>query len=330
MNKILETAVAYWRSAVLFNALSLNLFEKIGERLTTPEELADSTGEDTASLKRLLRALAAMKLLLRVDDRYRCSEDTLSSLIAGREKNLSHFCRVVGEDFFGGYWVNLSKPARVFQPEPVIVEESPADPALFTLAMQNLSLQGEASALIDAVDLSDKHYLLDLGAGSASYTIAFCRKNPSLQATVIDKPEVMEVARRIILENEQQDRIQTIGADWDDTDYREEFDAVLLSDVLYQEEAKSQKLVKIAQQALKPGGKLVIRGYFLDDTDDRLFPALFDINMQVHGKDQRSFEVAEIIPWLDSIDMTDIQSNPLTELSYLITAVKPAKNAESK
>ena len=328
MNEIFKTSIAYWESAVLFSALRINLFEKLGENPSTAEEIAFKCGIETDPVSRILRALAAMKLLRRDQDKYYCTGETMESLIPGREKNLTHFCRIMGEDFTNGLWLDLTKSGQRFDPVPQIVNESPVSHEIFTLGMQNLAQLGEAEALVKAADLSSAENLLDLGCGSGAYSIALCRKNPHLQAVVVDLPEVTAVTRKIIDENELDERIQVIPKCWEEVDYEEEFDAVLLSDVLYRSAMKCKELIVTVFKALKPGGQIIIRGYFLDDANDRLFPALFDINLSRSNSSQKNPEIGEVKGWLEEAGFEVTSAGHLTEMSSLLTGIKPVSKQD--
>ena len=328
MNEIFKTSIAYWESAVLFSALRINLFEKLGENPSTAEEIAFKCGIETDPVSRILRALAVMKLLRRDQDKYYCTGETMESLIPGREKNLTHFCRIMGEDFTNGLWLDLTKSGQRFDPVPQIVNESPVSHEIFTLGMQNLAQLGEAEALVKAADLSSAENLLDLGCGSGAYSIALCRKNPHLQAVVVDLPEVTAVTRKIIDENELDERIQVIPKCWEEVDYEEEFDAVLLSDVLYRSAMKCKELIVTVFKALKPGGQIIIRGYFLDDANDRLFPALFDINLSRSNSSQKNPEIGEVKGWLEEAGFEVTSAGHLTEMSSLLTGIKPVSKQD--
>jgi len=323
MNEILATSIAYWKSAVLFTALKWNLFERLGERKLTIEAIASLCQVENDTARRILRALCAMKLLIRADGLYTCAGTSLDFLISGRERNLSHFCRVMGEDFASGLWVDLTKSGLKYTVSPVIIPESPISVELFTMAMDNISHQGEAQALVDNTDLSKCMNILDLGCGSAAYSIALCRRNPQLQAVGLDLPAVTAVTRKIVDENELDERITLKSGSWQEVDFTEEFDAVLLSDVLYEEEKTCWELINISQKALKKGGTLIIRGYFLTEEENRLFPALFDINLSRNNPKHRNYEVTTIVNWLQELNLQSIETKPLTELSYLITGYKP-------
>ena len=330
MNEILRTSIAYWESAVLFSALRLNLFERLGENPSTADEIAIKCGTEADPVRRLLRALAAMKMLKRDEDRYFCTGETMESLIPGRDRNLTHFCRIMGEDFTHGLWLDLTKSGQRFDLSPQVVNESPVSREVFTMGMQNLAQLGEAEALVKNINLSEAKNLLDLGCGSGAYSIALCRKNPFLQAVAVDLPEVTVTTRKIINENELDERIQVVSSNWAEVDYSEEFDAALLSDVLYRSAESCLELIQTGFRALRPGGIIIIRGYFLDGTDDRLFPALFNINLSRSSSGQKNPEIDEVKGWLEEAGFEVKSAGHLTELSSLVIGIKPEAEESRK
>jgi len=329
MNNIFETSIAFWRSSVLFEALKINLFEKLGENRLTAEEISQICSIDQKYIRRLLRALAAMKFISRKHDTFTCTDIALEGLIPGRSRNMSHFARAMGEDFSGGYWIDLSQSLNPGNFSAAsIVEERQMNPRTLAMVTQNIALQGEAEALKENLDLAEKGSLLDIGGGSGVYSVALCKSNPLLQAVIVEIPEVAELTKKIITEFELDDRIQVVGIDWNDCRYENEFDCVLLSDVLYFQPEECRKLINLAFRTLKPGGMLAIRGYFWDDSDDRIFPALFDINLMAHNTHNMNPSVEEVITWIGESGFAEHVSKPITELSYLITGKKPKVKKE--
>ena len=325
-NDILSISTAFWRSAVLFHALKMNLFLKMGSKISTSAEIAQICGVKSEFSSRLLRALAAMGLLNRNGDEYSCNELILEQLVPGRGKNLSHFCQIMSEDFSSGMWARFPSVPSDVNLSTNIVQEQPAYQQTFAIAMQNLALRGEAQALTGAFILEGKKRLLDIGGGVGWYSIALCRKNPQLQAVVIDLPHTIKLAKKIIAENEMDERIEATGKNWTQLEFDNAFDAVLLSDVLYEEEPACGNLLQTAFNALQPGGIAALRGYFMDDSDDRLFAALFDINLMMSNPRHRTYNVNQIMSWLEEIGFTQIEARPLTELSYFISAAKPKED----
>ena len=61
----------------------------------------------------------------------------------------------------------------------------------FTLALSGRA-RNVAPILAERVSLPDAKILLDIGAGTAIYSIAFLQANPQLQAIALDRPEVLK------------------------------------------------------------------------------------------------------------------------------------------
>ena len=321
MNEILETSIAFWRSAALFTALRLDLFEKLGERFYHPVKIADMTNTGYEFIIRLLRALTAMKLLEQNEKGYRCSKKSLESLIPGRQSSLSHFCRVMGEDFQRGIWIKpeqLASGGTISFPPPV--KETAGYTTLFTMAMHNLALQGEASALVDSLTVPESGVLLDLGCGSGAYSAALLKRYLGWKAVLVDKPDVLNTTRRIVAEHELSERVELRPGDFFNLEFESDFDLALLSDVMYMGVEKCRALISLTRRALKEGGQIAIRGYFIDSQNPVLFAALFDINLMVNNPGYSNPLISNVQHWVKDAGFSQIASKRLTELSHLITA----------
>ncbi len=323
MTDILDISTAYWRSAALFAALRLNLFEILKEASLTAVEAAGAAGAEADLTGRLLRAMAAMGLVMREGGKFRLPEGAADRMTAGGNRDASGFCRLMSEDFSAGIWGALPEVVKGGDSASGIVDETLASAEMFTRAMHSMSLQEEAEALCRGLDLSGAGRLVDFGGGSGAYSIALCRAyTETLSAVIVERPEVVPVTQRFVREAGLEGRIEAAAGDWHSMGYCGEFDASLLSDVLYQSEEECRKLVGTACASLKQGGIIAVRGYFLDDDDGRVFPALFDINLLVHSPEERTYEVKEVAGWLSQAGLTGIEVAPLTERSYLITGLK--------
>ena len=80
--------------------------------------------------------------------------------------------------------------------------------------------------------------------GSGAFSITLCHRFPDLRATVLDFPTVTPVAQRYITEAGLADRI-----------------GVLPGDALQ----STWRLGRLAYDALRPGGQLLVHDFFVDD-----------------------------------------------------------------
>jgi tRNA1(Val) A37 N6-methylase TrmN6 len=69
----------------------------------------------------------------------------------------------------------------------------PEEADAFTRA-QHAGSMGPAVMLARTFDLAGAKRLLDVGGGSGAFSIALCQRNPELRATVLDFPNVIDVA----------------------------------------------------------------------------------------------------------------------------------------
>jgi 2-polyprenyl-3-methyl-5-hydroxy-6-metoxy-1,4-benzoquinol methylase len=222
-----------------------------------------------------------------------------------------------------GTWARLYD---VIVQEGTAAERVPAprsEPRLFTLAMNNVAMQGEAAALAAAVDLSGCKTLVDVGCGSGAYSATLCLRNPNLRATLLDLPEVIDTTHEVTQSYGLGDRIEIKPADMTKDTYGENFDAVLLSDVLYQNQAACLTVLRSAHRALAPGGRLIVRGYYSDPGgSESRFGALFVIHLLLSDPSRDPLPVSVLKSWIEQVGFKNLEVFALTERSTCLTAVK--------
>jgi ubiquinone/menaquinone biosynthesis C-methylase UbiE len=142
--------------------------------------------------------------------------------------------------------------------------------------------------------------LLDVGGGSGAFSIALCRRFPTLRATILDFPAVVEVARAYRDEAAMQDRIELVGGDAVSTPWPSGQHVVLMSyllSALGDEEPGSEveAVLAKAHDCLEPGGLLVVHDFMLDDAGPGpLAAALWFLQYLAYQPDATSFSAAEL------------------------------------
>jgi cyclopropane fatty-acyl-phospholipid synthase-like methyltransferase len=111
-----------------------------------------------------------------------------------------------------------------------------------------------AEQLADMLDLQGVKSLLDLGGGSGVVSFALLRKQHDLTSVVMDVENVCQVGQGIASENELEERITYLAADFLQDDLPTGFDMVMLCDV----GSFSESLFRRIYYALNPKGQLVI------------------------------------------------------------------------
>lgn len=141
--------------------------------------------------------------------------------------------------------------------------------------------------------------LLDVGGGSGIYSIALLARFPNLQATVLDREEVLVIAREYAERYGVEDRLHLLPGDM----FQDEIpscDRILLSNILHDWDVpECRQLVDRCAAALGPEGQLWVHDVFLNDTLTGPLPialysaALFSLT------EGRAYSVAEYQNWLE-------------------------------
>jgi 2-polyprenyl-3-methyl-5-hydroxy-6-metoxy-1,4-benzoquinol methylase len=101
--------------------------------------------------------------------------------------------------------------------------------------------------------------LLDVGGSHGSYAAAFCRRYPTLTATVLDLAPVVEIGAELIEAAGLSKRIEFRAGDVRLGDLGSGFDIVLLFDLLHHfPPEQAREIVGRAVAALAPGGLIAI------------------------------------------------------------------------
>ncbi len=135
----------------------------------------------------------------------------------------------------------------------------------FTLALAGRA-KNVAPLLADRLALERVERILDVGGGTGIYSIALLQKHPHLSAVVLDRSEVLKVAKEMAQQYGVADRLQLLEGDMFEDPLPEDCQAILLSNILHDwDEPQCRQLVRRAADALPSGGRLLIHDVYLDD-----------------------------------------------------------------
>ncbi|KRV49748.1 methyltransferase [Wenjunlia vitaminophila] len=131
--------------------------------------------------------------------------------------------------------------------------------------------------LVETLDLSATHRLLDCGGGEAVNAIALARANPELRVTVLDLPSAATLARKRIEEADLAERISVVAADMFTAPFPEGHDCVLFAHqlVIWTPE-ENTALLRKAHAALPPGGRVVVFNSMSHDSGEGPLVAALD------------------------------------------------------
>ena len=327
---ISRIAYGFMGSKALFSALGLDLFDHLAGDGKPLEMLVAETGVAGNRLKTLLAALTAVGLVVRDGDRYRNAPATQRYLVRGAPAYFGDYYRFQIDRQIYPALTHLD--AGIAGDTEHIAFDSlggltgdPEEADAFTRA-QHAGSMGPAVMLARTFTLGGAKQLLDVGGGSGAFSIALCQRNLELRATILDFPNVIDVAERFVTEAKLQDRIAFIRDDAVRGSWPAGQDIVLMSYLLSAvAESSIPLLLRKAWDALRPGGKLLIHDFMLDD--DETGPALAALwfLQYLSGRvDGISFSAATLAAQLKGHGYGDSSAQVvIPEITKLVVCTKP-------
>jgi cyclopropane fatty-acyl-phospholipid synthase-like methyltransferase len=191
----------------------------------------------------------------------------------------------------------------------------------FICGMENVSRRTSLE-VADKLDLSDSRRLLDLGGGPGTAAITFAKANPELEAVVFDLPGPVGIAEKQIARHGLGDRITTHAGDFLTDEMPGGFDVVYIANIIHMlDPGQTRSLLAKAAGALEPGGRLLVKDFFLDDT--RAAPAWtaqFSVNMLVNTEGGKSYTLTEMIDLLSDTGFSGFETTEVARNSLVISA----------
>jgi predicted nicotinamide N-methyase len=183
-----------------------------------------------------------------------------------------------------------------------------------------------AAALVAAqrVDLSATQRLLDVGAGSGCFSIAFAQANPKLHCTIMDLPSMCEIATGYTRAAGVEARVDTRAVDMFRQDWPHGYDAILFSNIFHDWDFETCKaLAARAYSALPSGGRILLHEMLLDDSHDGPPTATaFSLYMLLGTKGQQ-FTAAELARIVTEAGFTNPRVIPCHGYFSVLSAEKP-------
>ncbi|MEW5766247.1 MAG: methyltransferase [bacterium] len=323
----------YWGSQALFVSLRLGLFEALAEKASPPSEIAKRLQLNKEALKQILNALVALGLVAKANENYTLTPLSQRCLVKEGDAYLGHYIR--HNEHLLTYWLHLDEAVRTGKPPAFRMtadqSDNPQRRRIFIEAMEDLG-RLSAPEIYHALDLTPALNLLDVGSGPATLPRYFLKQNPGLRVTIIDLPQVIEIAKEKIAQDKLTGQIAILAGDLREIDWgSSEFEIVLFSNIIHMYDSETNRqLVKKAARALKEGGRLVIHDYVLRQEGTMpLEGALFSLNMLIGTAGGKSYQEDEITAWLSEAGFSSPERIDLTTSHSLTIGEKSSGVGES-
>lgn len=305
VQRINEMAWGYKNAAILLNSLRAGIFEALGEDWLTADEVATGCGLDSRATDIVLHALTAAGIVQQDGERFATEPEARPVLLKDSPTTLKS---ILGHNLFMMRgWAHLDEVLRTGEPirQETRSEEQMRD---FICGMENVSRMS-SKEVAARIDLSKAHRLLDLGGGPGTAAIVFAQANPDLHCVVYDLEGPVGIAREQIAAAGLTDRVETVAGDFHTDDIGTGFDVVYISNIIHMMDPEhTLALFRKARGALKAGGRLLLKDFFLEDSrSEPASGAQFSVNMLVNTKGGKTYTRTETLALLEEAGFTDIE-----------------------
>ncbi len=319
---IVSTANAFRTSRILLSAFELRLFTVLDHHMMSAADAAEKIKADPRAADRLMNALCGMGLLKKVKGKFYNSDTASKYLVEGKPDfmgNLYHTnhlwktwsCLTESVIKGGSYKGDQNKSEKTEWVEA------------FIGAMHHRGVrQGKILAMM--IDLTGVKKMLDIGGGSAAFSMEIVKKNPAVNAVVFDLPHVIPLTKKYVSEEGLDEKFSYLEGNYLDYDFGSGYDLILLSAIVHinsYEENKS--LIKKCSEALNNNGRIIISDFIM--SSDRIKPAygaVFSLNMLVGTERGDTYTEDEMREWFEAAGINKVERKNTSYGSDLMIGIK--------
>lgn len=319
---IRDIANAFRASRVLLTAFELKIFTVLDKHMMTSEEVSQKLNTDTRATDRLMNALCGMGILKKVKGKFYNSDLSSKYLVENKPEFMGNLYHT---NHLWNTWSFLTesvKQGSSFKGDQNKKEKDNWVEAFIGAMHYRGVNQGKILSMM--IDLTNVKKMLDVGGGSAAFSMEIVKKNPSIKATVLDLPHVIPLTKKYVSEAGLLNNFNFIEGDYLTRDFGSDYDLILLSAIIHINSYEQNKmLIKKCADALNKNGMIVISDFIMNN--DRTQPvhgALFSINMLVGTTNGDTYTEKEMREWFESAGSSKIERKNTAFGSDLMIGIK--------
>ncbi|WP_186426679.1 methyltransferase [Cupriavidus metallidurans] len=296
--RLVQIGSAYWQSKALYVAAKLDLATALGTATLTASALASRVDANEDALGRLMRLLAAMgifeetaPMVFRNNKLSRClTRDDPKSV---RAMILMHNSETMSRPWFEQLEAGIrsgTPPFQLSHGEDLFdyLDHHAEFDQLFSEAMNSVeALAGDGFAT--DLDWGRFDRIIDVGGSRGTKSLAILRRHPRLAALIVDRPQVIEEARRYWAEHHADglERLQFQAANlFESLPAAGPKDVYLYSAVLhgFDDPACVQALLRLREAIGNSGARAAILEIVVPEKNADISSASFDMQMFVGSR----------------------------------------------
>ncbi len=319
---IREIAYAFQESRILLTAFELNIFTILDKHIMNSEEISGKINTDNRATDRLLNAICGMGLLRKVKGKFYNTDLSSKYMVDGKPEFMGNLYHT---NHLWNTWSHLTSSVK--KGSSFIGDQNKKEKEewveSFIAAMHYRGIK-QAKLLAMMFDLSNTKRMLDVGGGSAAFSMELVKRNLSIKAVVLDLPHVIPLTKKYVEEEKLKDNFDFIEGDYLTKDFGSGYDLILLSAIVHINSYDQNKtLIQKCADALNSKGMVIINDFIMNN--DRIQPhhgAIFSLNMLVGTVNGDTYTEEEMKEWLSAAGFSKVERKKTSFASDLIIGIK--------
>lgn len=258
---LIHTQLNFVLSKAVLDAYELQVFEAFKDGSRSLDEVVQSTKLERRALQSLLNLLIAADYLHYANDHYSLTKMGRKWALKDSPDSLYQqqlFNQVCWE--WMPHLQTFLKTGKGLQYHETFTKK---EWELYQKGMESVAVGSVKATVKMSPKFTLPTQMLDIGGSHGLYSVAFCHKYPSLQATILDLPSAVEQAQPILKRHYEGTNIRFQAGNALTDDFGEnQYDLVLMSSLMHHFSAEQNLLVsqKVAK-SLKKGGYFIIQEF---------------------------------------------------------------------
>lgn len=329
---IWQTWLSIYRLPVLTVADEIGTIPAISDKALSTDDLAAGLAVDARALAVHLAVLAALGFVVKQAGKWRASATARATLHPDGEGYCApalhgvREARGLHDQMLGNLRSGGRGEGHVSAADEWERGEMPPEMAHHITTYMNAHSGSAARAVALLPQFGAVRSLLDVGGGSAIFSLQVAHAWPQLQATVMEIPIICGEADRFIAASPVADRVRTQAVNMFTESWPIGHDAHFFSNIFHDwSDATCRLLAAKSFAALAPGGTIMLHEMLLDDDGcGPLETACFSLLMLL-GTKGKQYSFAELQAILESAGFVEVEASPTAQGLYsLVTARKAA------
>jgi SAM-dependent methyltransferase len=305
----LDTFTGLVAARAVTTAVMLGVFDALHEAPASAAELARRLELDRLGAETLLTTLTTLGYVEPDGERVRNADGSERLLVRASPDSIATFVGPQGDL----HWQVLDLlPEAVRDGRAYAMHEQRRDDSerweAYIRGLYEISRpEQDANAALARVEAPRR--MVDVAGGHGGFAMAMCRRHPNLEVTVLDLPPSAAVGRKIVAEQGFSDRVSFREGDVFDLGLGEDLDVVSIFNLIHHlPEERDRELCRMAREALRPGGVLVIGDSARPEPGDQLSPHGAVSTLLFYAwSHSRNFAPSEVSGWMREAGFEEIE-----------------------